>query len=140
MKHGSFLRIFIPALAIVAIISVVVPWYSHHLREKSLGKAERGFQVDALHAAERAVALNPLSVDALFVLAGANQRLGREEAAREALEKATGLQPLNYQTWEQLARYERDRWRQPEEARAHYERAIELNPLDKQLRESAGVP
>jgi Tfp pilus assembly protein PilF len=98
-----------------------------------------GYQAEALHDAERAVRFNPFSVDAQFVLAGAQQRLGRTVEARETLKHATELEPENFATWKQLAIYERDFWGEPEAAREHFERAVSLNPQDKQLRMEAGL-
>ncbi|MBK5226739.1 MAG: hypothetical protein JJD96_09350 [Thermoleophilia bacterium] len=93
-----------------------------------------------MHTAESAISYNPLSVNAYFVLAGAQQRIGHNADARAALIKATELQPLNYQTWEQLALYERDRWHEPDKASEHFEKAVSLNPHDKYLRKEAGIP
>jgi len=127
-------------VAVAAIISALVPWYSSKLQNTSLKQAERGFQVDALHTAEKAVSLNPTSVNALFVLAGAQDRLGRQDQARKTLLKATELQPLNYAVWEQLAVYERDHWHMTEEAKEHFKKAVQLNPQDMNLRKEAGIP
>ncbi len=128
------------SVAVVAIIIAVLPWYSAHLQNESLKQAELGLQVEALHTAEAATFYNPVSIQGLFVLAGAQQRLGREVEARTTLVKATELQPLNYATWEQLALYERDRWLLPDQAREHFLRAVELNPQDRHLRKEAGLP
>ncbi|MHB1389954.1 MAG: hypothetical protein ACYCXF_01800 [Thermoleophilia bacterium] len=128
------------AVALISIILTLLPWYAEYLKNESLKQAESGNNSQALHTAGRAVMLNPLSVGALFVLAGAQQRLGRESETRETLIKATTEQPLNYTTWEQLATYERDRWGQPELAATHFARAVSLNPFDEQLRKKAGLP
>ncbi|MHB8159779.1 MAG: hypothetical protein ACYDGS_04695 [Thermoleophilia bacterium] len=127
-------------VSICAILAAVIPWYGSHLVNKSLEQAELGYQVESLHSAESAIKYNPLSVNAYFVLAGARQRIGHDADARAALIKATQLQPLNYQTWEQLALYERDRWHEPEKASEHFEKAVTLNPNDKYLRKEAGIP
>ena len=132
-------RISCILIAIVALIATLVPWYSLHLQESSLHEAESGYQVEALHDAESAVKYNPYSVSALFVLAGAEQRVGRAAQARQALAKAAELQPQNYQTWEQLAIYERDKWGEPDLAHDHFEQAISLNPQDNYLKEIAGA-
>ena len=126
-------------VAVLAILLLFLPWYSHHLQQRSLRQAEMGFQAEALHTAGKAAAYNPLSVDALFVIAGARQRLGRVQEARRALERATELEPQNYETWKQLAIYERDYWDEPELARQHFQQAVSLNPHDKQLCMEAGL-
>lgn len=127
-------------VSICAILAAVIPWYGSHLVKMSLEQAELGYQVEALHTAESAISYNPLSVNAYFVLAGAQQRIGHNADARAALIKATQLQPLNYQTWEQLALYERDRWHEPDKASEHFEIAVSLNTHDKYLRKEAGIP
>lgn len=133
-------RILVSVVCAIAIVLAVMPWYAGYLQNKSLRQAELGFHVDALHTAQSAAKLNPLSVDGLFVLAGAQQRIGRIDEARRTMMRATRLEPENYLVWEQLAVYERDRWGEPDLAREHFERALRLNPLDRQLRERAGEP
>ncbi|MHB9111387.1 MAG: hypothetical protein ACYC4D_01985 [Thermoleophilia bacterium] len=124
----------------VAIILALIPWYSSHLQNESLKQAENGFQVESLHTAESAVFYNPLSIQARFVLAGAQQRIGRAGEARATLLEATEMQPLNYLTWRQLAISERDHLNSPELAEEHFRKAISLNPMDSQLRKEAGIP
>lgn len=126
-------------IAVGAILLTIIPWYGAHLQYNSLKQAELGYQVEALHSAEKAVFFNPLSIQSLFVLAGAQQRIGREMEAKSTLMKATELQPLNYATWEQLAIYERDRWHEPEKAQEHFQKAVSLNPHDSHLRKEAGM-
>lgn len=133
------LRALLIFVIVLAIILALIPWYAEHLKNESLKQAESGNNSQALHTAGRAVMLEPMSVGALFVLAGAQQRLGRESESKETLAEATRQQPLNYATWEQLATYERDRWGQPELAKEHFARAVSLNPYDVQLREKAGM-
>lgn len=127
-------------MSICAILVAAIPWYGSHLVNRSLEQAELGYQVESSHTAESAISYNPLSVNAYFVLAGARQRVGHDTDARAALIKATQLQPLNYQTWEQLAFYERDRWHEPEKAKEHFIKAVSLNPQDKYLSKEAGIP
>ncbi len=133
------LRFLIAGVALIAIILAIIPWYSMHLQEKSLRQAEQGYQVDALHTAESAASWNPLSINALFVLAGAQQRIGYSTDSRQTLQKAVQMQPFNYATWEQLALYERDYWQQPGEAKKDFNRAVSLNPYDGPLRQAAGA-
>lgn len=126
-------------MAVGAIFLTILPWYGAHSQNNSLKQAELGYQVEALHSAEKAVFFDPYSIQSLFVLAGAQQRLGREMEAKSTLMKATELQPLNYATWEQLATYERDRWHEPEKAQEHFQKSASLNPQDSQLRKEAGM-
>lgn len=132
-------RYIIYLIAAIAIILAILPWYSERLQGVSQAAEERGDLIGSLHLAKQAVRVDPLSVKALFVVAGAQQQMGRETEARNALVKATELEPLNYATWETLAFYERDRWGQPQLAREHLQKAWELNPYDEQLREELGI-
>jgi Tfp pilus assembly protein PilF len=125
MFRGVFIMI-----AVTAMILAFIPWYSHHLQLQSLGQSEIGNQAEGLHNAENAVRINPTSIQARFILAGAQQRLGREVEARKTLITATEMQPLNYSTWEQLALYESNFWGEYDLAREHFERSISLNPMD----------
>jgi tetratricopeptide (TPR) repeat protein len=129
----------ISSVAVVAVIAAIIPWYAHHLRSASLQKAEFGDQAEALHAAESSVAFNPMSIQNRFVLAGAQQRLGREVEARNTLVDAVSIEPLNYMTWEQLGIYERSQWNNEERAREYFAVAIMLNPYDQYLKVTAGV-
>lgn len=138
MNHAAY-RPFLLFLCALAIIIALIPWYSHHLQLDALKQSELGDQADSLHIAESAVNVNPASVKARFVLAGAQHRLGREAEARKTLIRAIALQPLNYETWRQLAIYERDYWGEPAAAREHFAVAISLSPYDDHLQVEAGV-
>lgn len=142
MKTGSMSRSIVRTgmivLAMGAIILAVIPWYADHLRNTSLKQAEMGYRVDSLQTAEAAVFYNPLSVQSLFVLAGAQQRIGRLLEAETTLTRATQLQPQNYATWEQLALYERDRLNEPDKAAEYFRKAVDLNPVDQHLKAEAG--
>lgn len=135
---AKWTRNMIGVIALLAVASAILPWYSHYLSEQSLRQAELGRAAESHHLARKAVSYNPLSVDALIVLAGAQQRLGRAGEARTSLLKATELQPQNYITWEQLAIYERDFWNDPAGAQAHIAQAARLNRFDERLRLIAG--
>lgn len=143
MKTGSMLTNIVHTgmitLALGAIIVAVIPWYADHLRNTSLKQAEMGYKVDSLQTAEAAVFYNPLSVQSLFVLAGAQQRIGRLVEAETTLKRATQIQPQNYATWEQLALYERDRLNEPDKAAEYFQKAVNLNPVDQHLKAEAGI-
>jgi Flp pilus assembly protein TadD len=125
-------------LAVLIVINLAV-WYSDYLENQSLKSSENGDQVSSLHLAEKAADYNPLSISAMFVLAGAQQRIGRSVEARNTLLRATAEQPDNYLTWTQLALYERDQWGMPDEARSHFQKALSLNPFDPLVKESLGI-
>lgn len=139
-REPAWFRNSVAVVALVAIALAFVPWYSAYLQDKSLRKAGQGFQIDSLHTAQDARFWNPFSVNALFVLAGADQRIGWQQDARENLEKATKLEPQNYATWEALAIDERDDWKMPGRAAADFAHAVALNPQDKELRQAAELP
>lgn len=132
-------RITVSVIAIVAIIAAVVPWYSSYLQNRALVQAEHGWQAESLHTAELAARLNPLSVQGMFILAGAQQRVGREGEAGKTLLEATAMQPQNYATWEQLAIFEKGTLGETAAATEHFAIAVSLNPHDKQLRVRAGL-
>ncbi len=133
-------QIIISIVAAVAVILAFIPWYASYLRDKSLRQAEQGYQIDALHTAESAASWNPLSIEGMFVLAGAQQRIGYADEARKTLQKAVRMEPLNYAAWEQLAIYERDYWNMPAQAHRDFVKASSLNPYDKELRQEGGLP
>lgn len=138
IKHR--IKVYAPIMvATCAIMITVIPWYGAYLGNKSLKYAELGYHVDASHTAQSAISYNPLSIQAFFILAGTENRIGREADARAALIRATELQPQNYETWLQLALYERDHWNEPEKAREHFIIATNLNPYDKYLMKEAGL-
>lgn len=139
-KTVKYFRASFLLVAIVAIVLAFLPWYSSYLRNKSLEQAGQGYQITALHTAESASSWDPLSVEGLFVLAGAEQRVGYANDARKTLMDATKMQPLNYATWEQLAIYERDYWKMPGRSRRDFAKAFKLNPFDERLRQEVGLP
>lgn len=136
--HVRFSKILV-TICLLATVAALIPWYAHYLQVKALKQAETGNQVESLHIAEGAASYNPLSVQGRFVLAGAQDRLGRIAEARQTLVDTISMQPLNYETWRQLAIYERDKWGEIELSREHFAIAISLNPYDDHLQVEAGV-
>jgi tetratricopeptide (TPR) repeat protein len=82
--------------------------------------------VAARTAAERAVAKDPLSAEALFALAEVQQGSGQRALARSTLQRAVRLQPSNPQTWLTLGRF--DLTSNPRAALNELRAAIYLNP------------
>ena len=127
---ARWLAVFTVTLVIMLNAAV---WYSTHLEDTALRNAENAETAKSLHEAEKAVKYNPHSIDARFILAGAQQRLGRTVEARRTLEIAVEMQPENYRTWSQLALFERDKLDDQESARIHFARAYSLNKKDHLL-------
>lgn len=133
---AAMFKIAFILVGLVAIASSFLPWYSDHLQTDSLANA-RVPGSDSLQTAQEAVHYNPLSVNAKFVLAAAQQKQGAREDAKQTLLAATELEPLNSATWQKLAWYEIQYWNKPQDGRQHYERAVSLNPTDGPLKAEA---
>ncbi len=136
MSSVTLSKIAFILIGLVAMVSSFLPWYSEHMRNEYLAHA-RDPGSEPLQMAREAVRYNPLSVDAKFALAAAQQKRGAREDAKQTLLAATEQEPLNYSTWQILAWYEIQFWNKPRDGRQHYERAISLNPGDKQLKAEA---
>jgi len=136
MSSNTVYKIAFILVGLVVITSTFLPWYSEHKQSEYLSNA-RDPEVDSMQMAEAAVHYNPLSVDARFVLAAAQQKLGAREDAKQTLLAATEMEPLNYATWQKLGWYEIQYWNRPEEGREHYEKAVSLNPTNKPLKAEA---
>ena len=67
-----------------------------------------GHVVEARAHAEDAVALDPLSIDALFTLAAVERAASEPRAARAVLQRAVELQPANPESWLRLGQFELD--------------------------------
>jgi tetratricopeptide (TPR) repeat protein len=80
----------------------------------------------ALAKAQTAVARDPLSAQALIVLAAVQQAAGEPALASATLQRAVRLQPSNPQTWLALARH--DLANEPAVALRELQAAIYLNP------------
>ena len=113
-------------LAVAAVASLAAPW----IADRKVGEAYAALETDpgrAADSARRARTLNPLSIEPIFALAGAEHSLGNTERARELYVEAVELQPLNPETWYQLGAYELA-LRDAEAARRHLGRSHELDP------------
>ncbi len=80
----------------------------------------------ALAKAQTSVARDPLSAQALIVLAAVQQTAGEPALAKATLQRAVRLQPSNPQTWLALARH--DLASEPAIALKELQAAIYLNP------------
>lgn len=122
-------RIAIAAAAIVAALlavwSQLGPKRSEDARQQALSLLASN-PAGATAAAHRAVALDPLSVEALFTLSNIQRVTGHPTLARATLQHAVRLQPSNPQTWLTLGRY--DLSGAPRSAVTELQAAIYLNP------------
>lgn len=119
------------ALAVVLVTLVYVSDVNvRGARESGVAPEQR------LRLADRAHLLNPVSIEPLYLQAGAQEDLGRLPRAREALERARSREPDNFVTLALLGDLELRAGR-PAAARTWYRRAARLNPLDVGLRELA---
>jgi hypothetical protein len=102
-------RIALAAAAIVGALLIAwtqwQPQRSEEARNAALAQLESNPRA-ALSSAHSAVSRDPLSVEALFVLAQVQAVEGQAAAARATLRQAVKLQPSNPQTWLTLGRYD----------------------------------
>jgi tetratricopeptide (TPR) repeat protein len=113
-------------VAVTAFSSIAAPWLAERKVDEAFAAIERPEEaIDDARAAHR---LNPLAVEPLLAWATAEEARGNVERAGELYVEAVELQPLNAETWYELARFELDLGDQ-ESARRHLERARELDPF-----------
>jgi hypothetical protein len=119
----------------LASVSVATMFLSDvHLRR---ARADAGLRPSSVLSEARAVArLNPWNVEARWLKAGAQERLGQMDAARAELRQALRMEPRNFATLGLLGDFEARRGRLPQ-ARGYYAEALRLNPLDVGLRDLA---
>ncbi|MEX2025482.1 MAG: O-antigen ligase family protein, partial [Thermoleophilaceae bacterium] len=128
------MRVAIAAGLVAAAVGVALLYVSDlELRSARVAQASAGERGERARAAER---LNPWSVDARYLQAGALEELGRRDAARRELHEALDLEPASFVTYALLGDLELRDGDGPSAAR-WYRRALALNPLDAGLRELA---
>jgi tetratricopeptide (TPR) repeat protein len=86
-----------------------------------------GRHADAIAPLERAVALEPASIELLTELADARIAAGRLEAAGEACRAALAIDPTRAELWVRLGKVHADLLR-PGAALEAYKRAVALDP------------
>ncbi len=136
-----------PRLLPAALVAVVLAVTGIGLARAGLVDHYRDQAQDALDAnpataleqADRALRLDPASIQTYYVKAAALARFGEGGAARSTLLQAARREPRDFLTWAllgDLAVRERDF----EQARRYYSRALRLNPLDPILGQLAADP
>jgi Tfp pilus assembly protein PilF len=93
----------------------------------------------AVQQADRALSLNPESLESHYVRAGALARLGDQDGAMVSLRNAVKKEPDNYLPWALLGDLAVRRGELSVAAR-RYSVASRLNPLDPTLRSLASDP
>jgi Flp pilus assembly protein TadD len=93
------------AATAAAVLAVAFPALADEEVRRSLDAADAGRVADAVHAADRARLLNPLSLGPLEARAVAADAAGDERAAVVWYERATRLQPENPDPWYDLGLY-----------------------------------
>jgi Tfp pilus assembly protein PilF len=117
------------AIAALALLSAWVQWQPQRSAEASaqaLATLERHRPAAALAQARAGVAHNPLSAEALVVLATVQRATGEAALARPTLERAVRLQPSNPASWQALGEY--DLTGNPQAALRELRAALYLNP------------
>jgi tetratricopeptide (TPR) repeat protein len=117
------------AIAALALLSAWVQWQPQRSAEASaqaLATLERHRPAAALAQARAGVAHNPLSAEALVVLATVQRATGEAALARPTLERAVRLQPSNPASWQALGEY--DLAGNPQAALRELRAAVYLNP------------
>jgi len=121
-------RVIAGAVLIAVLLAAWAQWQplrSEDASQEALALLARN-PTQARAAAQRAIARDPLSVQALFTLAQIQQAGGESAAAEVTFQRAVRLQPSNPQTW--LALGEHDLSASPRAALNELRAAIYLNP------------
>jgi tetratricopeptide (TPR) repeat protein len=106
----SSTRMLVAAAVIVAALLAAWSQWQPQRSEEARQEADTLLDANKLPAAraaaDRAVARDSLSVEALFTLAGVQEVADGPAVARATLQRAVRLQPSNPQTWLVLGRYD----------------------------------
>jgi hypothetical protein len=128
-RPGS-VRMLVAAAALAgALLAAWVQWQpqrSEEAQEAALGQLAANRLPAAEADARSAVSRDPLSVQALFTLAGVQTAAHQPAQARATLRKAVRLQPSNPQTWLTLGRFDLTSY--PQAALGELRAGIYLDP------------
>jgi len=134
MRGGLRERPRAVAAAAVALLVLVTAWAVYQpqradtIAQDALDTLSTGNADKAREQAQRARAVNPLSLDPLYALWTIEAAAGRHSAARRALEAAVRLQPANPDPWVRLAEFELNTLGRPEVALTAIRPALYLDP------------
>ena len=116
------------ATALVAAWAAYQPVRAENLGDTALEQSDKGAYEQAVETAEKAVDVNPLSVDPLFELAAIQQGRGQTPEAKAALIKATEVQPGSAEAWRRLGQFRLDALSEPRTALKDFQIAYYLDP------------
>jgi hypothetical protein len=114
-------------VALVAAFSIASPWAAARKTDAAYEALGRGDLSAARKDAKRARWLNPLALDPLRAEAAVAEAQARGQDALELYVKAVELQPENWQSWYELARFEQAVGLR-DAAMRHATRAAQLDP------------
>ena len=118
-------------LAIVAALSLLMPWFAKRASDSAEAAVADGRPLQALSDARDARSLNPLALQPVLVEAAAEEQLGNAGAADRLYLHGVDLQPLNWRAWFELGRFQFDQERY-EDAVQSLRRALQLDPFNSQ--------
>lgn len=124
--------VLVVLVALVGLWVIFQPLRSSDDYSSAVTAAIHGDAATALTDARSAVALDPVSIDPLFLLSRLDSDLGNNGAARGQLRRAVSRQPGNPQTWEQLGCFDLAQHRGAL-AQNELHRALELEPVQTEI-------
>jgi tetratricopeptide (TPR) repeat protein len=131
------------ALVLVAwagLYSIAAPRVAAAKVDDAYAQLERGDLEQAVDSAKGAHSLDPVSVAPLEVWASAEEADGNIGRARELYVQSVELQPLNWATWYELGRFDREVIGDERAARREFRRANELDPHNCAVRQALSLP
>ena len=126
-RPSLFVALAAGGVALAVVSSLLLPWLGNRWARQAEDSALAGRPAKAVTLARRARAVDPVSIDALFAQALAEQTRANLADAAALYEKATEVQPRNPQPWLWLGRLELDAGC-PRRALPHLERYVTLDP------------
>ena len=123
------------AVAILLAWTIWQPEAADRATNEALALSDEGKYEQAIAKTEDARDLNSLTPDPLLVRAAAERAAGREDDARESLEKAVLSFPGDPQTWYRLAAFQLGTLDAPEQALETLEAVLYLDPHSRDARE-----